>query len=127
MFGSKEGEIAALQARKIDASTATTRARTPAARRLSGDGMFVDRTDAGRRLAGELRRLKQETPVVLALPRGGVPVAYEVARALDAPLDLLLIRKIGAPGQPELALGAVMDGDRPETGINEEGRRLFAA
>ncbi|HLB80901.1 MAG TPA: phosphoribosyltransferase family protein [Dongiaceae bacterium] len=88
--------------------------------------MFVDRTDAGRRLAGELRHLRGEDPIVLALPRGGVPVAYEVARALDAPLDLLLIRKIGAPGQPELALGAVMDGDRPETVINEEGRRLFA-
>src|SRR3990170_8282787 len=88
--------------------------------------MFADRADAGRRLAGALRHLRDEDPIVLALPRGGVPVAFEVARALDAPLDLLLIRKIGAPGQPELALGAVMDGDRPETVINEEVRRLFA-
>jgi len=88
--------------------------------------MFVDRADAGRRLAGELRHLRDEDPIVLALPRGGVPVAFEVARALGAPLDLLLIRKIGAPGQPELALGAVMDGDQPETVINEEVRRVFA-
>ena len=88
--------------------------------------MFADRADAGRRLAGALRHLRDADPVVLALPRGGVPVAFEVAHALDAPLDLLLIRKIGAPGQPELALGAVMDGDRPETVINEEVRRVFA-
>jgi len=52
--------------------------------------------------------------VVLALPRGGVPVGYEIARALDAPLDLVLVRKIGAPGQAELAIGAVAEGDPPE-------------
>lgn len=71
---------------------------------------FHDRHDAGHQLATALMHLKAEHPVVLALPRGGVPVAYEVARALDAPLDILLVRKIGAPGQPELGLGAVIDG-----------------
>lgn len=80
--------------------------------------MFADRTDAGRRLAQALSRFKHERPVILALPRGGVPVAFEVAKALDAPLDVLLIRKIGVPGQPELALGAVVDGDHPHLVIN---------
>jgi putative phosphoribosyl transferase len=81
---------------------------------------FADRSDAGRRLADRLRQFKGQDPVVLALPRGGVPVGLEVARALDAPLDLVLVRKIGAPHQPELALGAVVDGSRPETVLNEE-------
>ena len=63
--------------------------------------------------------------MVLALPRGGVPVGFEVARALDAPLDLVLVRKIGAPFQPELALGAVVDGSRAETVLNEEFVREF--
>ena len=71
--------------------------------------MFGDRRDAGRQLAQALRRLPLHDPVVLALPRGGVPVAVEVAQALDAPLDLLLVRKIGAPFQPELALAAVAE------------------
>ena len=71
--------------------------------------MFEDRRDAGRQLARALRRLALQDPVVLALPRGGVPVAVEVAQALDAPLDLLLVRKIGAPFQPELALAAVAE------------------
>lgn len=81
---------------------------------------FADRTEAGRRLAEPLRRFKDEHPVVLALPRGGVPVAYEVAKALHAPLDLVLVRKIGAPFQPELAIGAVVDGERPELVINRD-------
>jgi putative phosphoribosyl transferase len=72
--------------------------------------MFQDRSDAGRQLAQALRRLSPIDPVVLALPRGGVPVAVEVARALDAPLDLLFVRKIGAAYQPELALAAVAEG-----------------
>ena len=63
--------------------------------------------------------------MVLALPRGGVPVGFEVARALDAPLDLVLVRKLGAPFQPELALGAVVDGGRAETVINEDMVREF--
>lgn len=68
---------------------------------------FADRRAAGRLLARALKPLGLVAPLVLALPRGGVPVAAEVARALSAPLDLLLVRKIGAPGQPELAVGAV--------------------
>jgi putative phosphoribosyl transferase len=71
---------------------------------------FADRSDAGRRLADKFLHLKDRQPVVLALPRGGVAVGFEIARALDAPLDIVLVRKIGAPGQPELALGAVTDG-----------------
>lgn len=75
--------------------------------------LFQDRQDAGRRLAGALADLKGQDCVVLALPRGGVPVAAEVASALGAPMDLLLVRKIGAPGQPELAIGSVIDGGNP--------------
>lgn len=71
---------------------------------------FVNRTDAGRRLAGRLRWLAGWPTVVLGLPRGGVPVAYEVARALGAPLDVVLVRKLGAPAQPELAMGALGEG-----------------
>jgi putative phosphoribosyl transferase len=81
---------------------------------------FQNRADAGRQLARRLLPLKDESPVVLALPRGGVPVGHEVAEALGAPLDLVLVRKIGAPDQPELALGAVVDGDRPETVLNQD-------
>lgn len=79
---------------------------------------FADRTDAGRRLAARLRALQLDRPIVYALPRGGVPVALEVATALGAPLDVVLVRKIGAPGQPELALGAVVDGDAAEMVLN---------
>jgi putative phosphoribosyl transferase len=69
--------------------------------------MFRDRVDAGRRLAEQLTGLRGQDPIVLGLPRGGVPVAAEVARALGAPLDVLVVRKVGVPWQPELALGAV--------------------
>lgn len=69
--------------------------------------VFEDRTDAGRKLAEELRPYKRENPLILALPRGGVVVAYEVAAALDASLDILVARKLGAPGQPELGIGAI--------------------
>lgn len=72
--------------------------------------IFRDRREAGQALAGLLRDRAPEQPLVLALPRGGVPVAYEVARALDAPLDVFLVRKVGAPGQEELAMGAVASG-----------------
>ena len=75
--------------------------------------LFRNRQDAGRRLARALSRYKSQHPVVLALPRGGVPVAAEVALALEAPLDLVLVRKIGLPYQPELAMGAVVDGGAP--------------
>lgn len=86
--------------------------------------MFTDRTDAGRQLAERLATFDLKDPVVYALPRGGVPVAAEVARRLGAPLDLILVRKIGAPGWPEVAMGAVVNGDEPQTIINED---VFAA
>lgn len=70
-------------------------------------GVFRDRADAGRQLARELERLRAEEPIVLGLPRGGVPVAFEIARALGAPLDVIVVRKLGVPAQPELAMGAV--------------------
>jgi predicted phosphoribosyltransferase len=85
---------------------------------------FVDRSDAGRQLAKALTAYKGQRPVVLALPRGGVPVAAEVAAMLDAPLDLILVRKIGTPYQPELAMGAVVDGGKPVTVRNEDVIRL---
>jgi putative phosphoribosyl transferase len=74
--------------------------------------VFADRAAAGVALAREMQRRSLRKPLlVLGLPRGGVPVAYEVARALDAPLDVMLVRKVGMPGQPELAIGAVASGD----------------
>lgn len=85
---------------------------------------FVDRIDAGRQLALALKAYRGEACVVYALPRGGVPVAAEVARALEAPLDLLLVRKIGAPMQPELAVGAVVDGFSPVIVRNEDVLRM---
>jgi putative phosphoribosyl transferase len=71
---------------------------------------FADRVDAGRRLAAKLGRLQGEDLVVVGLPRGGVPVALEVARALDAPLDVIVVRKLGVPFQPELGMGAIGEG-----------------
>ncbi len=68
---------------------------------------FEDRRDAGRRLGGALQALRGDDLVVLGLPRGGVPVAYEVARALDAPLDVIVVCKLGVPFRPELAMGAL--------------------
>ncbi len=68
---------------------------------------FEDRAEAGRRLAGSLAELRGEDVVVLGLPRGGVPVAYEVAWSLDAALDVIVVRKLGVPYQPELAFGAI--------------------
>jgi putative phosphoribosyl transferase len=73
---------------------------------------FLDRVDAGRALARELEHLRGRPGLlVLALPRGGVPVGYEIARALSAPLDIFMVRKLGVPGQEELAMGAVASGD----------------
>ena len=85
--------------------------------------LFTDRADAGKKLARRLLQLKDKKPVVLALPRGGVPVAFEVAKALGAPLDLVLVRKIGVPFQEEYALGAIADGGDPELVIDENIRR----
>jgi len=81
--------------------------------------IFTDREQAGRLLAEEVARHNYSDPVVLGLPRGGVPVAAEVAALLKAPLDVVLVRKIGAPIQPELAMGAVVEGDTPEIVRNE--------
>jgi putative phosphoribosyl transferase len=74
---------------------------------------FRDRREAGRRLAQRLTFEHLTNPIVLALARGGVPVGYEVARALDAPLDVMIVRKIGAPGRSELAVGAIAEGGEP--------------
>ncbi len=82
--------------------------------------MFVSREEAGQMLGRRLAELKNQSPCILALPRGGVPVAFAVAEELEAPLDLLLVHKIGAPFQPELALGAVVDGQSPEIILNED-------
>ncbi len=81
---------------------------------------FANRSDAGRRLAAALAGYRNHPVVILALPRGGVPVAEAVASALGAALDLVLVRKIGVPGQPELAMGAVVDGPGPLTVRNED-------
>jgi putative phosphoribosyl transferase len=81
---------------------------------------FADRSDAGRRLAAALSHLKERDPVILALPRGGVAIGFEIAQALAAPLDIVLVRKIGVPWHPELALGAVTDGGRLDTFIDDD-------
>lgn len=81
---------------------------------------FTDRRQAGRLLADQLVRFKPSHPLVFALPRGGVPVAYEVAEKLDAELDLLLVRKIGAPRHEEYGIGAVVDGENPQILVNED-------
>jgi predicted phosphoribosyltransferase len=97
---------------------------------------FADRADAGRALADQLKHYAQrDDVVVLGLPRGGVPVAYEVARALGAPLDVLVVRKLGVPWQCELAMGAIASGDAlyvdeellRETGVSQpEFERVLA-
>lgn len=63
---------------------------------------------------------------MLALPRGGVPVAHEIARSLDAELDLMMVRKLGAPGHEEFAIGAIVDGDEPQLVFNEEAMKMIA-
>jgi putative phosphoribosyl transferase len=91
--------------------------------------MFRDRFDAGRQLALRLAHLKGSQPpvVVLGLPRGGVVVASQIARELGVPLDVLVVRKIGAPHQPELAIGAVTDGEHPQTVLNHDLLALAGA
>ena len=83
---------------------------------------FRDRTEAGQRLAEALEERSRSTPferpIVIALPRGGVPVGFEIAKEVGAPLDVLIVRKIGAPGHPELGLGAVVDGSPPQVVLN---------
>jgi putative phosphoribosyl transferase len=87
---------------------------------MTNSGFFTNRTEAGQSLAAELMKRRFADPVILALPRGGLPVALEVARALNAPLDAVLVRKIGVPWQPELAAAAVVDGAHPQVVRNEE-------
>lgn len=82
--------------------------------------MFADRREAGRRLGDALAGLDLADPLILALPRGGVPVAAEIAQRLAAPLDVLVVRKLGTPGQPELAMGAIVGGPEPQTVYNDE-------
>jgi len=77
---------------------------------VSSGARFKDRQDAGRRLATGLERFRDEQPVIIGIPRGGVPVAAEVARALGAPLDIAVVRKIGAPQNPEYGIGALAEG-----------------
>jgi len=86
--------------------------------------LFQDRPDAGMQLGERIAVMNLRSPVILALPRGGVPVGIEIAKALKAPLDLLMVRKIGVPWQPELALGAVADGTDPHTSINQNVARI---
>jgi putative phosphoribosyl transferase len=82
--------------------------------------LFIDRASAGRLLAAELVKRTFAQPVVYALPRGGVPVALEIAKALKAPLDVLLVRKIGVPWRSELAAGSIVDGEHPDIVRNED-------
>jgi putative phosphoribosyl transferase len=88
-------------------------------------GRFTNRTEAGRQLADDLKEYAgREDALVLALPRGGVPVAFEVARALGLPMDLFLVRKLGVPGHEELAMGAIASGGVRV--LNEEVVRMFS-
>src|SRR5690606_2514007 len=91
---------------------------------MKSSNPFKDRRSAGKLLADRLKDLEPAHPVALAMPRGGVPVAAEVAKALHAPLDLVLVRKIGVPYQPELAAAAVVDGGEPEIVVNDEVVRM---
>ena len=88
--------------------------------------MFRDRQEAGQKLGASLDLLQLKDPIVLALPRGGVPVAAEVAKVLKAPLDLVIVRKVGAPGNPELAVAAIVDGDPPDIVLNREIVEAYA-
>ena len=85
--------------------------------------MFTDRKEAGRKLLERLPPLDPKTTVILALPRGGLPVADVIADALKVPLDIALVRKVGFPGQPELAIAAVTDGDDPQITVNADMAR----
>jgi putative phosphoribosyl transferase len=86
--------------------------------------MFEDRREAGHDLLKRLGRLDPENSVILALPRGGLPVADVIADALAIPLDIVLVRKIGVPGQPEFAVAAVTDGKTPKITVNEDVARM---
>ena len=94
---------------------------------MAGHERFLDRREAGRLLGHRLEQLALARPVVLALPRGGVPVGFEVASALGAPLDILLVRKIGAPGHEEYGIGALVDGANPQVVIDEATAQMVGA
>ena len=89
--------------------------------------VFVQNVYGMQRLADQLAVLGLQDPLVFALPRGGVPVAVEVAERLRAPMDLILVRKIGAPHNPELALGAIVEGEEPQVVMNDEIVRVSGA
>lgn len=91
---------------------------------FTGTWLFEDRADAGRQLAETIVGETLVDPLVVALPRGGVPVAYEIAVRIGAPLDILIVRKIGAPGHAEFGLGALVDGEEPELVLNRQAIRL---
>jgi putative phosphoribosyl transferase len=97
------------------------RDRDRSADSVTRTGTFADRVEAGRLLAEHLECFRAARPVVLGLPRGGVCVAYQVADALDAPLDIIVVRKLGVPSQPELAMGAI-----GENGVTVVDRWVFA-
>ena len=91
---------------------------------FTGTWLFENRADAGRQLAEAIEGETLTDPLVVALPRGGVPVAYEIAMRIGAPLDVLIVRKIGAPGHAEFGLGALVDGEEPELVLNRQAMRL---
>lgn len=91
---------------------------------FTGTWLFENRADAGRQLAESIADETLTDPLVMALPRGGVPVAYEIASRIGAPLDVLIVRKIGAPGHEEFGLGALVDGEEPELVLNRQAMRL---
>lgn len=86
--------------------------------------MFTDRREAGQRLLNRLGQLDPENTVILALPRGGLPVADVIAEARAVPLDIVLVRKVGIPGQPELAVAAVTNGNNPKITVNDDVARM---
>lgn len=86
---------------------------------------LADRAQAGQLLARRLEYLRSARPLVLALPRGGVPVGFEIARSLGAELDVLMVRKLGAPGHPEYAIGAIVDGDQPQMVLTPEAADIL--
>lgn len=88
---------------------------------------FANRAEAGHALGKAVARMHLQDPVVLALPRGGVPIGYEVAKALHAPLDIVMVRKIGAPGHKEYGIGALVDGTAPNVVIDEAAARMVGA
>lgn len=88
--------------------------------------LFEDREDAGRKLARAVAAEDLSDPLIMALPRGGVPVAYEIAVHIGAPLEILIVRKIGAPGQLEFGLGALVDGDDEDLVLNSDAIRIVS-